>query len=508
MSSKITNIALEICASADSRANNTALVFCNEAGMTLEKAELGELDSKSNAVANSLLEHGMKAGMRILFMPLQNCKSWYVLIALLKIGAVPVFLDAGVALSAAVDCLASMNVEGFVGNSASHIFRIACRRAFSHVKIKVTLDHLCIPGCMSVDELLRGSPSEVRTGSGMSDLGYVICRACDDGKVRAFECTEDDFSAGFEKLSAMYGLDREERCLALDYRYALLGLYNGCTVYQFSDNVLKNEKITGLNIYECLASNGIGALLGTEHQGGRLAEYCFVHGRRLSKLHNVVLKRDGWWNYRINGLFATFVLENEAEVFWELSTASGIPLCVARGRDVAKFADNDFKSGILGGMPMPDVRVMPCEAMETDQYLSGEICVCHKDGKVQHTGMAAYIAADGSLWIWGYLAHRLSYAGIVLYADCCEAAFDNMPGVVRSVLLQVTENKRNVMVVEPSAAMFESVSENAKGRMDALNSCAPNGAIEKVFYKRHISCYQGTNVVDRKELAAWIESCL
>ena len=98
-----------------------------------------ELENRSNAIAAGLKKYGITQGVRAVLMVRPSPEFFLLMFSLLKIGAVPVLVDPGIAKSALKKCLQEARPEAFIGISIAHAARIILGWANKTNRLNVTV---------------------------------------------------------------------------------------------------------------------------------------------------------------------------------------------------------------------------------------------------------------------------------------------------------------------------------------------------------------------------------
>ncbi|MBL1079520.1 AMP-binding protein [Nocardia sp. 2] len=98
-----------------------------------------ELDAWSDALATRLDTEGVGRGTRTIVLVLPSPELYAIMLALLKIGAVPVVIDPGMGLRKMLNCLRAANAEAFIGIPQAHAARVLFRKYFREVRIPITV---------------------------------------------------------------------------------------------------------------------------------------------------------------------------------------------------------------------------------------------------------------------------------------------------------------------------------------------------------------------------------
>ncbi|MHA1444473.1 MAG: AMP-binding protein, partial [Candidatus Hodarchaeales archaeon] len=112
-----------------------------------------ELNKLTNRYSNGFIKYGFQKGNRILLMVNPGIDLIAIVLALFKIGSVPVIIDPGMGLKAFSQCVSETEPVGFIGIPKSHILRLLFRKSFKTVKLVITLGKSRIWKKNSIDNI-------------------------------------------------------------------------------------------------------------------------------------------------------------------------------------------------------------------------------------------------------------------------------------------------------------------------------------------------------------------
>ncbi|MBX3396662.1 MAG: AMP-binding protein [Phycisphaerae bacterium] len=98
-----------------------------------------QMNQESDACAFGMKNAGIHRGTRTILMVRPSPEFFVLTFALYKIGAVPVLIDPGMGRHNMVECLRAVDAEAFIGIPLAQILRIMNRRAFSRVRVAITV---------------------------------------------------------------------------------------------------------------------------------------------------------------------------------------------------------------------------------------------------------------------------------------------------------------------------------------------------------------------------------
>jgi len=129
--SRKNNIASMLDKVTISHGNRAALVYKGGS------ITFGDLQTKVKQCANMLTEYGLKTGERVIIMIPMSAELYVVLLAIIRCGAVAVFVDPWIPMKQIAAFSAFAQPGGFIGIAKSHVLRLLDRK-LSRLKISIT----------------------------------------------------------------------------------------------------------------------------------------------------------------------------------------------------------------------------------------------------------------------------------------------------------------------------------------------------------------------------------
>lgn len=186
-----------------------------------------EVDRRSDALAHGFADIGITRGMKTILMLRTSDELFLVLLALLKVGAVPVVLDPGMGFSRMLRCYRSVAADAFIGIPLSHLIRRARPAFFSSVRITVSDGGLAEHRLRDLYREGRGPFPLPETRR--DDLLMIIFTTGSTGPAKGVEYTHGMLDALVAQVESAYPVEDGERGLVTLSLFALVDLFTGCT---------------------------------------------------------------------------------------------------------------------------------------------------------------------------------------------------------------------------------------------------------------------------------------
>jgi len=499
------------------------------------------LDALSDRYAWGMQALGVRPGMKALLM-IRPCLEFYGLVfALFKAGAVPVMIDPGMGWKGFFRCVEQVEPEAFLGIPAAHLLRRLRPKTFSRVRVSITLGGRFGAWC-------GGVPVTALTGPAQpfpiyepepDDLAAVLFTSGSTGPAKGVSYTHRIFATQVEILRREYGIRPGEIDLACFPLFSLFSVALGATAAIPDMDPTRPAFVDPQRIVEPIINLGVTYSFGSPTLWERVAQACVKQKITLPGVRRVIMAGSPVPG-RVHDLLLNHVLEPGAETFTPYGATECLPVANFRGSEMLAetWAATRQGKGMCVGRPLEDneVRIIAVteDAIPTwrdDLTLPvgqiGEICVKGPvvtreyygrpdataaakiaDGEAvwHRVGDLGYLDDVGRLWFCGRKAHRVETAAGVLYSVCCEAIFNEAPGVRRSALVGIGPRPRQTpaIVIEPEPGKYDELSANP-ARLQAVAAANPLTAnIQKVLFHRQFPVDVRHNAkINREALAAW-----
>jgi len=500
-----------------------------------------QLDALSDRYAWGMQALGVRPGMKALLM-IRPCLEFYGLVfALFKTGAVPVMIDPGMGWKGFFRCVEQVEPEAFLGIPAAHLLRRLRPKTFSRVRVSITLGGRFGTWC-------GGVPVTALTGPAQpfpiyepepDDLAAVLFTSGSTGPAKGVSYTHRIFATQVEILRREYGIRPGEIDLACFPLFSLFSVALGATAAIPDMDPTRPAFVDPQRIVEPIINLGVTYSFGSPTLWKRVAQACVKQKITLPGVRRVIMAGSPVPG-RVHDLLLNHVLEPGAETFTPYGATECLPVANFRGSEMLAetWAATRQGKGMCVGRPLEDneVRIIAVteDAIPTwrdDLTLPvgqiGEICVKGPvvtreyygrpdataaakiaDGEAvwHRVGDLGYLDDVGRLWFCGRKAHRVETAAGVLYSVCCEAIFNEAPGVRRSALVGIGPRPRQTpaIVIEPEPGKYDELSANP-ARLQAVAAANPLTAnIQKVLFHRQFPVDVRHNAkINREALAAW-----
>ena len=484
--------------------------------VSYENISNADLDRESDCIARGLESIGIVRGTRTALMVRPGRELFSLMLALFKVGAVPVLIDPGIGLRPLRRCLDEAEPEAFIGVPAAQAARIVLGWARKTLRITVTVGRYLKFGAPTLDRLreigtpgARDAPYATATMED-ADVAAILFTSGSTGPPKGVVYQHGNFAAQVEAIRGLGQIKPGETDLATFAPFALFDPAIGMSALIPDMDPTRPGHVDPRRIIEPAEKFGATSLFGSPALLDTVGRYGAKHGTKLTTLRRVVsagapVSAD---------IMARFLgmLPDDAEILTPYGATECLPVsCISSDEVLSETAAlTDAGAGVCVGSPVPsiDARVIaidddPIEswdpALEVPTGSIGEITVRgpqattayynrpdatalakirdtdgeanadnstdNKSGFWHRMGDVGYIDERGRLWYCGRKADRVTTDRGTLFSVQCEAIFDTHPKVRRTALVGVPVQNGEVPVI--CVELLPGIPSRARGVVEA-----------------------------------------
>ncbi|QDS97712.1 fatty acid CoA ligase family protein [Adhaeretor mobilis] len=446
-----------------------------------------ELKDHADALARGLVDLGVEPGMRLALLVKPGVEFVKLVFALLRSGATTVLIDPGMGRKHVVDCLASMQPEGFVAVSAAQALRTVLRRRFPEAVHNVTVGRRWFWGGPTFQQLLAaGDKSTTELPITRSDdPAAIIFTSGSTGPPKGVVYTHRMFDTQALEIQRAYDIQPGGADLAC---FALFGLFNSAmgvtTVFPQMDfsrpaSAEPQALLTAARDWQ------VTQAFASPSVWDKLSRHCEQTGDMIPTLRKVfscgapvpaeVLQRtlkmiaanaEMHTPYGATESLPVATIE-ASEVLGETAgkTAQGAGVCVGR-----KFDTIDWRVIRISDEPidrMEDTEELPTGEIGELIARGPQVSTLYESENKRHNAIAkiddgdtvwhrlgdvGYFDEQQRFWYCGRKAHRVEMLQGAFFPICCESVFNSHPAVHRTALVgpEGRGKHRLVLYVEPT----------------------------------------------------------
>jgi len=543
---EFTNVASALSWQARRQPNVTAIHYPVSGALRkhhYESCSYQELNELSETYARGLQAYGIGPGTRTALMLTPGLDFFAIFFALFKAGAVPVLIDPGIGMKPLKQCLAEAAPKAFIGVTKAHFARKILGWAKESCELLVTagpafglgginLKKLHELGDLSVEEPVHASKAD--------DMAAILFTSGSTGIPKGVVYRHRHFNAQVEMLRNTFDIQPGEVSLPTFPPFALFDPALGMTtVVPLMDPTRPAEAdpeklIQAIDQFKVTNIFGSPALLNT------LSLHCVEKGIRLESVMRVIsagaavpirtirrmqnsLYRDAEIHSGYGATECLPVSSISASQFDDSLVdriESGDGVCVGQPIEpnkvriikVSEMAFNDLSETTEMPLGMPGEIIVSGPSC-TDRYWQRDhetamAKLTDEQGNSWHRmGDVGIMDGHGRLWYCGRVSQRVDTGQEVLFADQCEAIFNQHPDLLRSAVVGVGPKGRQVPVLCIEVIGKLSPVDTERVHFDLLQLAQAHSittSIRTVLYHPGFPVdIRHNSKIGREELAEW-----
>jgi len=517
-----------------------------------------DLDRESDCIARGLESIGIVRGTRTALMVRPGRELFSLMLALFKVGAVPVLIDPGIGLRPLRRCLDEAEPEAFIGVPAAQAARIALGWARKTLRITVTVGRYPKFGAPTLDrlrELGTSGPHDAPYATATmedADVAAILFTSGSTGPPKGVVYQHGNFAAQVEAIRGLGHIKPGETDLATFAPFALFDPAIGMSALIPDMDPTRPGHVDPRRIIEPAEEFGATSLFGSPALLDTVGRHGAKHGTKLTTLRRVVSAGAPVSADIVDRFLG--MLPDEAKILTPYGATECLPVsCISSDEVLSETAAlTDTGLGVCVGSPVPsiDARVIaidddPIEswdpALEVPTGSIGEITVRgpqattayfnrsdatalakirdtdgvanadkstdNKSGFWHRMGDVGYFDERGRLWYCGRKADRVTTDRGTLFSVQCEAIFDTHPKVRRTALVGVPVQNGEMPVI--CVELLPEIPRRARGAVEAdLRALAERYAHTRdirhfLFHSRFPVDIRHNAKIGRPELGRW-----
>jgi len=540
------NVASALSWQAERQPDVTAIYYPQSGAFKNEYYEsctYQELNELSNCYARGLQEYGIGAGTRTALMLTPGLDFFAMFFALFKAGAVPVLIDPGMGMKPLKQCLAEAAPKAFIGVTKAHFARKILGWAKESCELLVTAGPTFGLGGVNLKKLkkLGGQENdEVLHEVKPNDMAAILFTSGSTGAPKGVVYRHRHFNAQVDMLRKAFDIQPGEISLPTFPPFALFDPALGMTtIVPDMDPTRPGEAdpeklVEAINRFKVTNIFGSPALLNT------LSRYCVDNKLRLESVTRVISAGAAVPVRTIRRMQRS--LFQDAEIHTPYGATECLPFSSIKASQIGdKMVDMiESGEGVCVGRPIEpnDVRIIKISDMAFNDHsettemppgVPGEIVVSgpsctdsywNRDsdtlmskftgehGKTWHRmGDVGIMDGTGRLWYCGRVSQRVETGQETLFADQCEAIFNQHPDLLRSALVGVGTKGRQTPVLCIEITGKLSAVDIERVHFDLLQLAQAHSITRNIrtvlFHPGFPVDIRHNSKIGREELAEW-----
>ena len=466
-----------------------------------------QVDLESNKIAHGLWKIGINRGMHTVLMVTPGTDFFSVLVAILKIGAIPVLVDPGMGMKNLKKCLEEAEPEAFIGIPRAHIGRLLLGWARKTIRIKVTVGEKYFWGGYDLQEVKQRGSEEpyIYEGANPEDMVFLAFTSGNTGIPKGVVYTQEILAGQLKVLQDVIYKGKEEIDLSTFPPFALFDPASGsmCVIPDMDAtkpaSADPRKIVTAINDQKCTSMFASPALIE------KIGVYCEENNINLPTIKNVVSAGAPARLPSMERLLKH--LSPGVEIFTPYGATEALPVTmigsdfiIKETKKITEMGGGNCVGKAVEGMEVAIIGITEdpidkwSDTLRLPPNKIGEIAVKGpvvtkeyykrdlqnrlakikdtKTGDIWHRmGDVGYLDDKGMLWMCGRKVHRVETPEMTFFSIPCEAIFNNHPKVDRSALVGVNKGGKTipVMCIQLKKGVQLSPAEKAALTDELLN---------------------------------------
>ena len=432
-----------------------------------------ELNTLSNSYARGLLEFGIEPGTRAAMMLTPGLDFFAMFFAMFRAGIVPVLIDPGIGMKPLKQCLAEASPKAFIGVTKAQFARKILGWAKESCEQIVTAGPSLGFGGTNLKKLQamgERSSGDILHASKPEDMAAILFTSGSTGVPKGVVYRHRHFNAQVEMLRNAFDIQPGEVSLPTFPPFALFDPALGMTTVVPAMDPTRPAKADPEQLVKVINEYKVTNIFGSPALLDNLSRYVEQQGRRLESVTRVISAGAAVPIRTIRRM--ENALYQDAEIHTPYGATECLPVSSISARQLdARVQDmSESGDGVCVGRPiepnhvkiiklsdmafndMSEVTEMPL-GMPGEIIVSGPSCtdsywkrdsdtqmakIKDVNGVVWHRmGDVGIMDGLGRLWYCGRVSQRIDTGKEVLFADQCEAVFNQHPDLVRSAVVGI-----------------------------------------------------------------------
>lgn len=501
-----------------------------------------ELDELSDTYARGLHACGILPGTRTALMLTPGLDFFAMFFALFKAGAVPVLIDPGIGMKPLKQCLEEAAPKAFIGVTKAQFARRLFGWAKNSCDIVITAGARFGTGGISLKKLaeMGDNDSEPMHDVKPNDMAAILFTSGSTGVPKGVVYRHRHFVAQVRMLRKAFKIEPGEVSLPTFPPFALFDPALGMTTVVPVMDPTRPAEADPKKLIEVIDEYKVTNVFGSPALLDTLGSCCVEQKIRLESVTRVISAGAAVPLRVIRQMQQSLFLDAKIHTPYgatECLPVSSISAAEFDERMVDKIESGD---GVCVGKPIEpnEVKIIKISDMPFSQLsettempfgMAGEIIVTGPSctdsywGREADTEMAKMVDDEGRTWhrmgdvgildgvgrLWycGRVSQRVDTGKDVLFADQCEAIFNQHPDLLRSAVVGVGDRGRQVPVLCIEVKGKLAPVDKERVHFDLLQLAQAHAITREIhtvlFHPGFPVDIRHNSKIGREELAVW-----
>jgi acyl-CoA synthetase (AMP-forming)/AMP-acid ligase II len=502
-----------------------------------------ELNQLSDTYARGLQAYGIGPGVRTALMLTPGLDFFAMFFALFKAGAVPVLIDPGIGTKSLKQCLAEASPKAFIGVTRAHFARKILGWAKESCELLVSAGPTLGLGGINLKKLKKlgeASASEAEHAVKPDDMAAILFTSGSTGVPKGVVYRHRHFNAQVEMLKNAFDIAPGEVSLPTFPPFALFDPALGMTTIVPDMDPTRPADADPEKLIQAIDRFKVTNIFGSPALLDTLSRHCVDKGIRMESVTRVISAGAAVPVRTIRRMQKS--LYQDAEIHTPYGATECLPVASISASQIDDKMIDMIESGdgVCVGRPVEpnEVRIIKISEMafndisETTEMplgMPGEIIVTgptctdsywnreadtlmakftDEHGRNWHRmGDIGIMDGQGRLWYCGRVSQRVETGQETLFADQCEAIFNQHPDLVRSAVVGAGARGRQTPVLCIEVKGKLSPVDTERVHFDLLQLAQAHSITRSIrtvlFHPGFPVDIRHNSKIGREELAEW-----
>lgn len=454
---------------------------------------------------NDFIYKGIVPEMRVLLMVKPGFDLIITMLALLRMGAIPIVIDASMPLKNLLACIRESKPVACVSQLTAYCFAKIYSNAFKSVQIHVLTPKLSLHSRSRIQlpviaEVFQAKPN---------DLAAVVFTSGSTGIPKGVRYTHALLKSQIQLIADTYPAERTELDLILLPIFALWNPVMGITSLILPINFCKPARIDPVYLTQAINKFGVTRSFGSPLIWDHISHSCQLTKTTLVSIKRILIAGAPVFPSLLR-ILSEYAPNADIEVPY--GATEGLPLTTIKASYILEHTWSKTLQGMgtCVGKSLQGIRLQIISINHSSRILDsskdvletnsiGEIIVqgttvAYKydsisdldDKRILHSesglwarmGDLGYLDAEGNVWLCGRKVEAVITRTHSYYPICCEATYNTHPKVYRSALigLKTAIGLQPAIVIEPYPSEYPKTQSAQVELLRQIQGQAPIGS--------------------------------
>lgn len=464
------NIAADFSNTSKLYPNKKAIILPIREGSnyTYQTISFHELEQLSNRYANGLVKNGIVKGTKVLLFVRPSLRFHAIVIAVMKVGAVAVFIDPAMGRPNLLNALEEAQPEALIAEPRALLLKVFYRSRVKYIKKIITVGDIAWPSTIKLTSFENESDRFEASDLTLHETCAILFTSGGTGKPKGVIYSHGIFDAQIKILKQLFSLTDKDVDLSGFPMFSLFTLVMGMTSCIPDMDPSHPADAQPSKLYKNIIDNGVTFISGSPAIWKPFADYCFKNNYQLDKVHSVVMF-GAPVRAEIHEQFKNVLVKGDT--YTPYGATEALPVTCTSGSEIlgAKAKKNAEGKGTCVGkkVGLADMSIIKiteepivklndsilCPFGEVGEIIvKGEIATRAyfkndranrlskiKDGSGfwHRMGDLGYIDEEGFLWFCGRKDHKVMTEKGLRFSIPCEGVFNVHKDVARTALVGI-----------------------------------------------------------------------